>query len=33
VEERFSQRQMVDGYLDVYSRILSGELRLGRGAG
>lgn len=33
VEEGFSQRRMVDGYLDVYSRILSGELRLGRGAG
>jgi glycosyltransferase involved in cell wall biosynthesis len=33
VEERFSQRQMVDGYLEVYERILSGELKLGHSAG
>jgi glycosyltransferase involved in cell wall biosynthesis len=28
VEDRFSQRRMVDGYLAVYQRILSGELKL-----
>jgi glycosyltransferase involved in cell wall biosynthesis len=33
VEDRFSQRQMVDGYLEVYERILSGELKRARDAG
>jgi glycosyltransferase involved in cell wall biosynthesis len=33
VEERFSQRRMVDGYLEVYGRILSGQLKLERSAG
>jgi glycosyltransferase involved in cell wall biosynthesis len=32
VEERFSRDRMVDGYLEVYDRILSGELRLARHA-
>ncbi len=33
VEERFSRRQMVDGYLEVYERVLSGERKVSGVAG